>query len=187
MSIPAKIVLAAVALAAALLASAAPADAAGTCISVVSHQGSESLVNSCNTCIRISVIRSRAGYGAPTQRSFTLRPASSFPLPFKGRGSTRLSAEEPCEGEVGGSQNLVQQGTAAPALEQAQCIGLYRTGKGGVVMLNECEDCRVAVVERSIGGAGAKRASYPLAANGQAPLDPLGATSARIVGELACQ
>lgn len=186
MSIPAKIVLAAVALAAALLASAPPADAGGTCVSVINRQGSESLVNACNKCISVSVIRSRAGYGAPTQRSFTLRPASTFPLPFKGRGSTRLSAEEPCEGEVGASQNLVQKGTAAPALEQAQCIGLYRTAKG-VVMLNECEDCRVAVVERSIGGAGAKRASYPLAANGQAPLDPLGATSARIVGELACQ
>jgi len=180
------------AMAAGLLAAAAAAwpgiasGAGGSCVYVVNRLGSETLVNACGMCRSVSVIRSRQGHQTPTQRSFTVLPNATHNLPFKGAGASRILADEPCEGAPGGAVNLVNPKVAPPQPEP-QCVNLYRLKDGNVAMLNGCDSCRVVTVARSGAAGGESRQVYTLAAKTPAPLEALGAASARIVSETACR
>jgi hypothetical protein len=179
--------------AAGLLAAAAAAwpgiasGAAGSCVSVVNRLGSETLVNGCNVCRSVSVIRSRQGHQAPTQRTFTVLPNAIYDLPFKGAGASRILADEPCEGTPGAAVNLVNP-KPAPAPEAAPaCVELYRLKDGAIAMLNACNACRVVTVARYGAAGGESRQVYTLPAKTPAPLEALGAASAKIISETACR
>lgn len=180
-------------MAAGLLAAAAAAwpgvasGAGGSCVYVVNRLGNETLVNACGMCRSVNVIRSRQGHQTPTQRTFTVLPNATHDLPFKGAGASRILADEPCEGTPGGAVNLVNpKSTPAPAAP-SQCVNLYRLKDGNVAMLNGCDSCRLVTVARSGAAGGESRQVYTLAAKTPAPLESLGAASARIVSETACR
>ena len=171
-------------LAFAVLIAAFPA-AAEECVRLVPGPGGESLVNQCNACRIVSVLRSRTGNANPTQRSFTVHPGIPVALPFKGTGRSRMMSESPCEGTPDAPVNLVKPEAKAPAEPEISCVKLYRV-QDRVVMLNGCDFCRRITVARAGTGGGEARMSYDLKGKGTVPLDPLGAASARVVAEDRC-
>lgn len=161
--------------------------AGGSCVYVVNRLGTETLVNGCAVCRSVSVIRSRQGHQTPTQRTFTVLPNATFDLPFKGAGASRILADEPCEGTPGAAVNLVDP-KPAPAPETAPaCVELYRLKDGAIAMLNVCNSCRAVTVARYGAAGGESRQVYTLPAKTPAPLEALGAASAKIVSETACR
>lgn len=182
-----RVLAALVALAAALWAPAALPASADSCVRVVPRQGGENLVNQCDSCRQVSVLRMRTGAGAnPTQRTFVVQGGMTMPMPFRGTGRSRITGETPCEGVPGGPTNLVNPKAAAPAPGEPLCVQLYRAG-GAIAMVNPCAVCRLVTVERHGANGGSARTAYAINAKSQIPLDPLGAASAKLVGETACR
>jgi hypothetical protein len=181
----AALVAGALAAVAALVLRASDAAAAEECVRLVPGPGGETLVNQCNVCRIVTVLRSRTGNANPTQRSFTVHPGIPVAVPFKGSGRSRLTSDSPCEGTPGAPINLVNPGAQAAAEPEPVCAKLFRVGDQ-VVMLNGCDSCRKITVARTGQGGGEARMSYDLKGRSSMPLDPLGAAAARIVGENRC-
>lgn len=83
------------------LAGAAQALPINKCARIVrSNAGTETLINRCDTCMKIKVERRRsANTGSPPSlRDFTMLKGASQPLPFRGPGGTRIVNEFPCKG-----------------------------------------------------------------------------------------
>ena len=145
----------------------------------------ETLLNQCNACRNVTLLRSRAGNASPTQRSFTVHPGMPVAVPFKGSGRSRMISESPCEGTPDAPVNLVKPKAEAQAVEEPLCTKLFRVANR-VVMLNGCEVCRQVTVGRVGPGGGEARMTYDLKGKSHLPLDPLGSAAARIVGEGRC-
>lgn len=171
---------------AALLVRAPAAQAQATeCARLLPGPTGETLVNQCNVCRTVSLLRSRVGNANPTQRSFTLHPGIPVSVPFKGAGRSRIVSDTPCEGAPGGPVNIVNPKAQAAPPSEPICVNLYRVG-GQILMLNACEACRQVTVARTGQGGGEARVNYILNGKSRLPLDPLGAASARLVGEARC-
>lgn len=171
---------------AALLVRAPAAQAQATeCARLLPGPTGETLVNQCNVCRTVSLLRSRVGNANPTQRSFTLHPGIPVAVPFKGSGRSRIVSDTPCEGAPGGPVNIVNPKAQAAPPSEPICVNLYRVG-GQILMLNACEACRQVTVARTGQGGGEARVNYILNGKSRLPLDPLGAASARLVGEARC-
>lgn len=166
------------------LVAAFPASAE-ECVRLVPAPGGEKLVNQCNVCRIVTVLRSRVGNASPTQRSFNVHPGIPVDVPFKGSGRSRVVSEVPCEGAPDAPVNIVNPQAQAPPAPELQCVRLYRVG-GQVMMLNACDECRRITVARFGAGGGEARMNYDLKGKGNAPLDALGAATARVVGEGRC-
>ena len=84
-----------------IVSSAASALPINKCARVIKNSvGSETLLNRCDTCMKIKIERKRPGNSGapPTMRDYTMPSGSAQPLPFKGPGGTRIVAEFPCKG-----------------------------------------------------------------------------------------
>ncbi|MCC7016743.1 MAG: hypothetical protein IT564_06025 [Rhodospirillales bacterium] len=160
--------------------------AAEECVRLVPGPSGETLVNQCNACRNVTVLRSRVGNASPTQRSFIVHPGIPVVVPFKGSGRSRMISESPCEGTPGAPVNIVKPGAQAAAEPELACTKLFRVADR-VVMLNGCDFCRKITVARTGTGGGEARMSYDLKGKSSIPLDPLGAAAARIVGEGRCE
>lgn len=165
-----------------------PADAAERCLRIIRQGDIETLVNSCNTCRVAALIRSRPGSEVPDSRRYDVLPKSTFPVPFRGPGSTRITSDYPCPGEKGGDKDLLnQKADAAPADGKPECVSLEQAQGVGVVLVNKCGKCRAVAIERfSADGTGRARAYLTLAAGSRAPVAANGFARVGLLAEIAC-
>lgn len=168
---------------AALLFMRLPAEAAGSkCARVQSVSGFETLINNCNACMNIQVIRDRAGVASATMRTFKMFKKGEFPLPFKGSGRTRIVSEESC----GGSTAQERESDKSVAQHTKTCVIPVRTVKG-MAMANTCGECRTFVIERMFENGERSNKSYALMGEQSLALKSEGATRAEIIHEAACK
>ncbi len=159
------------------------AEAAGSkCARIQAVSGFETLINNCNACMSIQVIRDRSGVAAATMRTFKIFKKGEFPLPFKGAGRTRIVSEESC----GGTTAQERESDKSIADRTKACIIPVRTVKG-MAMANTCGDCRSFVVERMYQNGERSNKSYALMGQQSLALKPEGAVRAEIVHEAACK
>lgn len=159
-----------------------PSEAGSQCSRIKRVSGFETLVNTCNACMQIQVIRDRAGYGKATLRTFKMVKSGEFPLPFKGKGKTRIVSEEGC----GGTTSAEKESQKKVAAQNEKCIIPVRTNKG-VAMANTCGGCRSYIIERLFETGERTHKSYALMGQQSAPLDAEGAVQAEIVHDAACK
>ncbi|MEK7246636.1 MAG: hypothetical protein AAB223_11515 [Pseudomonadota bacterium] len=160
--------------------------AAEECVRLVPGPAGETLVNQCNACRIVALLRSRAGNANPTQRSFTVHPGIPVAVPFKGSGRSRMVSESPCEGAPDAPVNIVKPEAQAQAEPEPVCVKLFRV-QDRIMMLNGCDFCRKITVARVGPGGGEARMNYDLKGKSHLPLDSLGAAGARIAGEGRCE
>lgn len=159
------------------------AEAAGSkCARIQAVSGFETLINNCNACMSIQVIRDRSGVAAATMRTFKMFKKGEFPLPFKGSGRTRIVSEESC----GGSTAQERESDKNIENSTKTCIIPVRTAKG-IAMANTCGDCRSFVVERLFKNGERSNKPYALMGQQSLALKPEGAVQAEIVHEAACK
>ena len=158
---------------------------AGECARLFAGPTGETLVNQCNVCRTVALLRSRTGNANPTQRNFTVYPGTPIDVPFKGPGRSRIVSDAPCEGTPNAPLNIVNPKAGAPPPPEPVCVNLYRAS-GQILMFNACESCRQVTVARVGQGGGEARIEYALKGKSQMPLDALGAASARLVSETRC-
>lgn len=166
----------------ALLFLSMPSEAGTQCSRIKRVSGFETLINNCNACMTIQVVRDRAGYGKATLRTFKMVSSGEFPLPFKGKGKTRIVSEEACGGATAAERNSEKE----VAEQTEQCIIPVRTANG-VVMANRCGGCRAFVIERLFETGERSHKSYALMGQQSLPLDSEGAVRAEIVHDAGCK
>ncbi len=159
-----------------------PADAASKCSRIQRVSGFETLINSCNACMNIQVVRDRSGYASSTLRTFQMVKKGEMSLPFKGSGKTRILSEEAC----GGATAQERQSDKEVAEHTQKCILPVRTAQG-IAMANTCGECRSFVVERMYNSGERINKHYALMGQQSLPLDPEGAIRAEIIHEANCK
>ena len=121
-------------------------------------------------------------------RTYDLRPNSKFPLPFKGPGRSRITSDVPCRDELGGGRDIFNPGkgrrrSAAPK----SCVALQNTGKGSVMLVNQCSECRAAAVARySSSGKSLGRQFYKVYPKASVRVAAKGAASVGYLADIAC-
>ena len=151
----------------------------GHCVDLRKSQGIEYLVNSCGRCQIVEVERNRPGMVKPTQHSYTLPTGSPLQLSFLGPGDTRVRKERSCD-KTASQPNIADDGKT--------CVSLQKNASKGMVLLNSCSVCRLAIVERlglRDGDPNGHR-PYALTARSIIPIKSQGATGARIVRDGPC-
>lgn len=185
---PVSFIVAAMALAAGFLAyiPAKDADAAERCLRIVRQGAIETLVNTCDACRIASLIRSRPGSEVPVGRRFNVQAKSTFPVPFRGPGTTRIKSEFPCPGEKGGDQDIMNiKQEAKPGTPE--CVSLEQASDIGIVLVNRCGTCRAVAIERyTADGAGRARAYLTVAGGSRAPVAANGFARVGLLAEIAC-
>lgn len=185
---PARLLWPALALAVALTA-LAPRTAHGApnqCTMIVPEGPREVMINTCNACRTIDILRKRPGNDVPVQRTFTLPPRSRLQVPFLGPGRSRITAELPCPGEAGAPENLIEPPKVSKQKTSEACVALER-GANGVALLNRCGGCRAALIERVNGpNGGNARQAYKLAPRSVVAVPSEGYAQVGLVGDIDC-
>jgi len=166
-----------------------PAEAgAPQCARTYAQGHSEFVVNICDTCRRVAITRRRIGAnGPPVMRTYDLRPKSKFPLPFKGPGRSRVTSDVPCRDEAGGGQDILNPGKGRREETPQKCVSMQATAKSGVVLINQCGECRAAAVERySRTGSSMGREFYKVRSRGTTRVAPKGAARVGFLADVAC-
>jgi len=154
---------------------------AAKCTRLIRRGNRETLVNTCDTCRVVGVIRKRVGISTPVRREFNLAARSQFPVPFRGPGSSRITSDIPCKGVQ------KQAGRPANPAQGKKCVTLEQRPQGGVVLVNSCRTCRGVAVNRiDQGGRSLGLQAYKLFPQAVARVAPKGAVSVAISGEVAC-
>ena len=166
----------------ALILMSLPAEAGKKCSRIQRVSGFETLINTCNACLSVQVVRDRAGVASATLRTFKMVKRGEFPLPFKGTGKTRIVSEESC----GGTTAQERESDQNVAARNKKCIIPVRTAKG-IGMANTCGDCRSFVIERLYENGERLNKPYALMGQQSLALAPEGAIRAEIVHETACK
>jgi len=152
------------------------------CIFLARDRGREVLVNRCGVCITVGLVRERRS-GAPQSRRYNVQKGSTFPLPFKGPGLTRVKSKLPCDGEQGAAPNLADDGALEKAPET--CVSIKRTN-AGVVLRNECRSCRIAGVERFNSRRQSLGREYVKVDRNDVLVRQRGAAQVGLLGDLEC-
>jgi len=162
-----------------------PVAAVNQCTRLVPTGGREMIVNACTACRVVSIIRSRPGNDVPVSRTYNVPPRSTFPVPFRGPGRSRITAEVPCKGDPGAAQDLINP---APKKQVAKaCVNLAKVKSGDVMLVNDCGACKAVLVERQNRlGRGTDRQAYLV--NGQSAVAVVskGAAQIGLIGEIDC-
>lgn len=158
---------------------------ANRCARLVPTGGREVIVNACSTCRVVNIIRKRPGNAVPVSRSFNVQPKSTFPVPFRGPGRSRVTSVLPCKGEAGAARNLIDE---KPNRKTADtCVSLERVKTGGVALVNKCGACKAALIERqNQSGGNGQRQAYQLKPLSVREVPALGAARIGLVGEINC-
>jgi hypothetical protein len=184
----ARLLWPALALALALTA-LAPKTAHGTatqCTMIVPEGPREVMINICNACRTIDILRKRPGNDVPVQRTFTLPPGSRLQVPFLGPGRSRITSELPCPGEPGAAENLVEPPKTAKKQTAETCVSLERAA-AGVALINRCGGCRAALIERVNGpNGGNEREAFKLAPRTSVEVPANGFAQVGLVGDIDC-
>lgn len=162
-----------------------PVDAAERCLRIVRNGNIETLVNTCDTCRIAALIRSRPGSEVPVSRRFNVQGRSTFPVPFKGPGRTRITSDYPCPGDGGDKDLLTTEKDAKP--NEPQCVSLENSRDFGVVLVNRCGACRAVAIERyTADGTGRARAYLTVAGGSRAPVSANGFAKVGLLAEIDC-
>ena len=131
------------------------------------------------------ITRKRPGIAVPVIRSFNVPAKSTFPVPFRGPGRSRVTSERACKGEVGASKNLVEPGPKRKT--EKACVNLQKARTGGVVLVNKCKVCKAVLLERQnrLGGS-AQRQAYKVLPSTVLPVPSKGQARVGLVGEIDC-
>ena len=158
---------------------------AQSCTRLIPTGGREIIVNSCGACRTVGITRKRPGISVPVIRSFTVPAKSTFPVPFRGPGRSRVTSEKVCKGEVGASKNLVEPGPKRKT--EKACVNLQKARTGGVVLVNKCKVCKAVLLERQnrLGGS-AQRQAYKVLPSTILPVPSKGQARVGLVGEIDC-
>lgn len=162
-----------------------PVAAVNQCTRLIPTGGREMIVNACNVCRVVGIIRSRPGNDVPVSRTYNLPPRSTFPVPFRGPGRSRITSEVPCKGDPGAPQDLVNPAPKKQAAEA--CVNLAKVKSGDVMLVNNCGTCKAVLVERQNRlGLGTGRQAYLV--NGQSAVAVVskGAAGIGLIGEIDC-
>lgn len=155
------------------------------CARLIPTGGREIIVNSCNICQTVGITRKRPGIAVPVMRSFSVQAKSTFPVPFRGPGRSRLTSERACKGEAGASPNLVQPGPKRKT--DKVCVRLEKAKAGGVALVNKCKVCKAVLIERQnrLGG-NVQRQAYKVPPVTVLPVPSKGQAQVGLVGEIDC-
>lgn len=115
--------------------------AANTCGKLLRATTGDYLINTCNTCQNIQIVRSRGGGALPEIRDYRVEKGGRFALPFKGPGSTRIIETDACEPEAANARSVQRKVTEVTAT----CV-LTAKLANGYVLLNRCPACRQTVI-----------------------------------------
>ena len=163
-----------------------PANAAkGQCVRLIPDGGREVIFNACSTCRVIGITRKRPGNAVPVSRTYNVQPRSRFPVPFRGPGRSRITYELPCKGEPGAARNLVDPAPIKKA--GGACVSLEKTRfGGGVALVNKCQVCKAALIERKDRTGGSHRQAYKVPPQSAMTVPSKGMAGVGLVGEIAC-
>lgn len=155
------------------------------CTRLIPTGGREVIINSCNTCRTVGITRKRPGIAVPVIRSFNVQAKSTFPVPFRGPGRSRVTSERVCKGEAGASKNLVEPGPKRKT--DKACVSLEKARAGGVALVNKCRVCKAVLIERQnrLGGR-AQRQAYKVSPGTVLPVPSKGQARVGLVGEIDC-
>lgn len=162
-----------------------PADAAERCLRIVRNGNVETLVNACSGCRVAALIRSRPGSEVPVSRRYNVQGRSTFPVPFRGPGRTRITSDYPCPGE-GGDKDLLST-EKAPKPGEPECVSIENARDVGIVLINRCGTCRAVAIERyTADGTGRARAYLTVAGGSRALVAANGFAKVGLLAEIAC-
>lgn len=160
-------------------------EAKSKCVRIARQGNIETLVNTCNSCVIASIIRSRPGNAVPVGRQLNVQARSEFPVPFRGPGRSRIKSERPCPGEKGAQKDLLEsfnQPEAAP-----KCVSMEQTDGNGVMLVNRCGLCKAVAIERfTTDGASRSRDYMALAGGSSMPVRANGFSGVGLLGEIDC-
>lgn len=156
------------------------------CTMIVPEGSREVMINTCNACRTIDILRKRPGNDVPVQRTFTLPPGSRLQVPFLGPGRSRITSELPCPGEPGAAENLIEPPKTAKKKTAETCVSLERAA-AGVALVNRCGGCRAALIERVNGQTGGnERQAYKLAPRSSVAVSANGFSQVGLLGDIDC-
>ena len=156
-------------------------EATQKCVSIKQDFGYEKLVNSCDVCLDIKVLRNRAGYVNATYRDFRIFESGEIILPFKGAGRSRIIGQEPCNSLMSLSQEL----RTDTSRKISKCIIPVSTSKG-MLLANTCNRCINFILERTFSDGERVHKSYGIMAGQSLPLNREGANHVELIHEKTC-
>jgi len=162
---------------------------AGRCTRLIRRAGSETLVNTCNTCLMVNLARKRSGIALPVRRSFSLAPKSTFPVPFRGPGRTRITSEVPCKGTAEEAPNLANTDSRQQRKDDSavQCVQLKQGSSGNPVLVNACKKCRAAAIRRmNAAGSPMGQQAYLLQPDAIVSIEARGAAAVGLLADIDC-
>lgn len=149
------------------------------CLFVDKRSGLETMINRCGQCRMAKVSRKRPGAMA-IYRTVHVPAGQRVQLPFRGRGQTRITEETFCANAKGEDPNQLLE-------DRAKCLQLRNMRTAGMVMVNLCDKCRSAVIERIGDNNQNTRQLTVVKGRAYIPLPAQGANSARIISERKCR
>ena len=156
------------------------------CTRLLPTGGREVIINTCNKCRIVNIIRKRPGNAVPVTRSYNVQPNSQITVPFRGPGRSRITSERACKGVPGAAINL-----ADPKPKKKKpakiCVALEKSKDGGVLLVNTCTVCKAALVKRQDpSGGNSKRQAYRVEAKSTVPVPQNGAARVGFLAEVDC-
>lgn len=151
----------------------------GKCVRVVRDAGGDMLQNGCGGCRLVSVQRTRPGASKPTAQTLTVPKKTRQPLPFRGPGQTRITAERPCPGTAPASLR-------ASAGAGRQCVRFIRNPKGNAALINPCKACRAVKVEFVDTAGNRTHRAFAIAPRSPVSFPATGLSKARILTDMPC-
>jgi len=159
------------------------------CAIIIPTSGREVIVNQCNRCLIINITRKRPGNAVPATRSYNVQPKSKFTLPFRGPGRSRITSILPCKGEPGAAKNLMDSNISKKNKEpeKKKCISIKKSLVGGLQLVNECNKCKAALIERHFRyKTNKKRQAYKVSPSLPMKIPSLGASGITLLAEINC-
>ncbi|MHA1597618.1 MAG: hypothetical protein ACTSV1_02765 [Alphaproteobacteria bacterium] len=154
-----------------------------TCTRLFKQQGRDVLINNCGECRIVKVQRKRPGSAAPINRTLTLAPKTTTQLSFRGPGRSRILSDTACKRSSVGK--LPPRQGSSLASDGKKCLKLAQS-PAGIGLLNACNECRAAIVERVDAKGNRKSQTLVIAATSAMKLPTNGATGVRIQSEKSC-
>lgn len=154
------------------------------CLRLLRRGREETLINTCGTCKIVGVTRKRSGIAAPVRRSFNIRSGTTFPMPFRGPGSSRITSSKNCQDSVADARDSDKLRTSAN-----RCLDLKPSnkGKGIATLINNCGSCRAGAVQRmDRNNKILERQAYRVKPNGSAIVLSKGAAKVGLIADIAC-
>ncbi len=183
---PPLIILAGLALAAGILTPPPASAALNKCTRLLPTGGREVIINTCNKCRIVNIIRKRPGNAVPVTRKYNVQPNSRITVPFRGPGRSRITSELPCKGDPGAAINLADPKPRKKKPAEI-CVALEKSKDGGILLVNSCTVCKAAMIERQdrLGG-NPKRQAYRVEAKSSVPVPHNGAAQVGFLAEVDC-